>query len=239
MTLLVAIHGILTRQTDVSWPDRLDAWMSRRDPAVRVLKKEYAAGPFPRWNCWVKDPQLAHGLARELALFWPPPGVEAPQPNVWFVAHSNGAVIALLAARRLIASGHRIGGLILTGAACDADLARNGVFSWWQAGQLGAALAYASADDRVLPAYAGSSGSTAARLRDWLWARLSWPYGGLGRTGWLYRGRRVLTLETSVPAAPRRAAILTRWVRGGHSAYFAPENQQLTFEQIYQDIQTP
>ena len=57
-TLLAAIHGIMTGQTDPSWPDKLDAWMSRRDWDVKILKKEYRAGPFPRWNCWVKDPIL-------------------------------------------------------------------------------------------------------------------------------------------------------------------------------------
>jgi len=68
-TLLAAIHGILTSQTDPSWPDKLDAWMLRRDTSVKVLKKEYAAGPFPLWNCWVKDPRLARGLANEIELF--------------------------------------------------------------------------------------------------------------------------------------------------------------------------
>src|SRR2546425_3792626 len=126
--LLAAIHGILTRQTDPSWPDKLDAWMAGRDPQVKVLKKEYAAGPFPRWNCWVKDPLLARGLANELELFLSPSTLDTQHssPSVWFVAHSNGAVIALLAARRLIARGHRIGGLILTGAACEADVEKNG-----------------------------------------------------------------------------------------------------------------
>ncbi len=69
MTLLAAIHGILTSQTDPSWPDKLDAWMYVRDPGVKVLKKEYRAGPFPRWNCWIKDPLLARSLANELELF--------------------------------------------------------------------------------------------------------------------------------------------------------------------------
>src|SRR2546426_12153372 len=67
--LVAAIHGILTNQTDPSWPDKLDAWMFDRDPEVKVLKKEYRAGPFPRWNCQVKDPLLAHSLANELELF--------------------------------------------------------------------------------------------------------------------------------------------------------------------------
>jgi len=67
-TIVVAIHGILTSQTDPSWPDRLDAWMYRRDANVKVLKKEYRAGPFPRWNCWFKDPLLGRGLANEIEL---------------------------------------------------------------------------------------------------------------------------------------------------------------------------
>ena len=67
--IVAAIHGILTSQTDPSWPDRFDAWMLERDPEVKVLKKEYRAGPFPWWNCWVKDPLLARGLANEVELF--------------------------------------------------------------------------------------------------------------------------------------------------------------------------
>src|SRR6266446_9107796 len=67
--IIAAIHGIMTNQTDPSWPDKFDAWMFQRDPEVKVLKKEYRAGPFPRWNCWVKDPLLAHSLANELELF--------------------------------------------------------------------------------------------------------------------------------------------------------------------------
>src|SRR2546427_7475580 len=104
--LLAAIHGILTRQTDPSWPDKLDAWMAERDPQVKVLKKEYLAGPFPRWNCWVKDPLLARGLVNEIELFLDPlrsdtgPVLRSrtaegghSTPSLWFVAHSNGAVI--------------------------------------------------------------------------------------------------------------------------------------------------
>src|SRR5947209_18097788 len=108
-SLVIAIHGILTRQTDASWPDKFDAWMSQRAPAIKVLKKEYFAGPLPRWNCWVRDPRLARGLVSEIELFG--------DASIWFVAHSNGAVIALLAAKQLIERGHKVAGLILTGAA--------------------------------------------------------------------------------------------------------------------------
>src|SRR5882762_6073557 len=133
-TLLVAIHGIMTNQTTASWPDKLDAWMFDQDPAIKVIKKEYRAGPFPRWNCRVKDPYLARSLANELELFLEPSRFNASTfqpfnvcPSLWFVAHSNGAVIALLTAKLLAQRGLKIDGLILTGAACEADIAKNGV----------------------------------------------------------------------------------------------------------------
>src|SRR4030081_1235682 len=98
-TIIAAIHGIMTSQTDPSWPDKLDAWMFDHAPSVKVLKKKYTAGPFPRWNCYLKDPHLARSLAAELELFLKrQPFDPSPQPALWFVAHSNGAVIALLAA---------------------------------------------------------------------------------------------------------------------------------------------
>src|SRR5437762_930017 len=129
-TLLVAIHGIMTNQTNASWPDRIDAWMSDRDPNIKVIKKEYSAGPFPHWNCWIKDPSLARSLANEIELFLAapkshegglhqstnPPIHHSAPPALWFVAHSNGAVIALLAAQILIQRGYTIAGIILTGA---------------------------------------------------------------------------------------------------------------------------
>src|ERR1051325_2551891 len=73
MRILVAtLHGIMAEQTDPSWPDKFDAWMFERDPEVKTMKKEYRAGPFPRWNCWFKDPFLARSLANELELFLQP-----------------------------------------------------------------------------------------------------------------------------------------------------------------------
>jgi hypothetical protein len=270
--LIVAIHGILTSQTDASWPDAFDAWMYHRDPEVKVLKKEYRAGPFPRWNCWVKDPLLARGLANELELFR-----SHTLPPVWFVAHSNGAVIALLATKRLIARGCWTGGLILTGAACEADIGNNGVLEWRRAGVLRAAIAYCSSDDQVLdgdprehregkhkiqadseiqhPVWTCARDLRSrllsygfSRLRSWLWGRLMWPYGCLGRTGWLLHSQPLAssincpgpipcsTLEVGCSKFEVQVPILTRWYPGGHSTYFTPENRERTFEQIYQDI---
>src|SRR6266436_6403724 len=101
-TLLAAIHGILTGQTDPSWPDKLDAWMLARDPQIKVLKKEYVAGPFPRWNCWVKDPLLARGLVNEIELFLIQqsinPSIHQSIPDVCLLALRYGAVRAFSSA---------------------------------------------------------------------------------------------------------------------------------------------
>ena len=243
--LVIAIHGILTSQTDPSWPDRFDAWMYGRDREVKVLKKEYAAGPFPRWNCWVKDPRLARSLANELELFLTRQATRDASrfplsnglPSVWFVAHSNGAVIALLAAKRLIARGWRIGGLILTGAACEADLDRSAVLTWLQNGQLGAAIAYCSADDLVLDGAVSFANSRCGlrTVKEWFWGKLMWPYGCLGRTGWM-RGGETFPPPTISQSTPGQR-LFTRWFPGGHTSYFQPANLEHTFEQIYRDIQ--
>ncbi len=237
--IVAAIHGILTSQTEASWPDKFDAWMFRRERTVKVLKKEYRAGPFPLWNCLVKDPWLARGLASELELFLRPKrGRKSLCPPVWFVAHSNGAVIALITAKRLMARGYCVGGLILTGAACEAELGRNGIRSWLDSGRLGRAIAYSSAEDAVLggEARGAQSGARPAwwrRLREWFWGKCLWPYGSLGRTGWLLEGR-----EWKASAA-YRGRLFTRWFRGGHTGYFAPRKLHRTFALIYRDILHP
>ena len=277
-TLIAAIHGIMTSQTDPSWPDKFDAWMLQRDPEVKVLKKEYCAGPFPRWNCWIKDPALARGLANEIELFfngaetlnleprtlnleqnkpltptlspsdgarenlagYQPSTLNTQRLSVWFVAHSNGAVIALLTAKILIARGYKIGGLILTGAAVEADVQRNGVMDWWSSGVLGAAIAYSSPEDEVLdgdpahPSPIAPRPSPFALIREWFWSKLMWPYGCLGRTGWLIRSPK--TGEFSQSLVTSSPTIFTRWFAGGHSMYFAPANIEGTFEQIYEDV---
>ncbi len=243
--LIVAIHGILTGQTNASWPDKLDAWLFARDPRFKVLKKEYAAGPFPRWNCLVRDPRLAEGLANEIALFQPAcsPAEAAGEPDsppIWVVAHSNGAVIALLATKRLIARGCWIGGLILIGAACEAEIGRNGVLGWLQNGRLGAAIAFCCADDRVLGG--GEERSRLRQLGRWLWRKLIWPYGTLGRTGWLHVGKPIGVqcppAQACAAATPvAGAALAVCWFTGGHSAYFNEANLTTTFELVYRIVE--
>lgn len=211
MKLIVAIHGILTSDTTASWPDKFHGWIAKREPSVQVLKKEYRAGPFPKWNCFFKDPKLAKSLCNEVLQF----DEETP---LWIVAHSNGAVIALQLAKRLISQGRRLDGLILTGAACSSDVEETGILKWVADGQLGQAWAFSSAQDGVV----NTRG---------IWRLIKWPYGSLGRDGWTRAGR------TNVDAPYESRQIRTCWYAGGHSGYFKPEQIQKTFEDFWQVIQ--
>jgi hypothetical protein len=243
--ILAAIHGILTSPVAASWPDELDAWLFERDCGIKVLKKEYAAGPFPRWNCWVKDPLIARSLVNEILLFHPgglPPGTAATAasalPSIWLVAHSNGAVIALLTTKMLLARGCQIDGTILIGGACEPDIRRNGVLAWTRSRQLGCAIAYCSQEDGVLDTAQSTLPplqtlrTLATATREWLWGKLIFPYGCLGRTGWR------LDRDPVPEALGERLGIRTRFYRGGHSAYFEPARREETFQQILEDIRS-
>lgn len=237
--VIAAVHGIMNGGTDPTWPEKFRAWMAARDPQVQVITESYFEGPFPRFN-WFKNRYVAADLVKELELYLPhkAPCANHPAAPLWFVAHSNGAVITLLAVRRLIERGHRVGGMILTGAACEADVTRNGVMEWWSHGDLGAAIAYSSADDAVVAGDPSATDKWYWKVRDWVWGRLMWPYGCLGRTGWM-PGKGPHAKKTVLVAGSGESSargIFTRWYTGGHSCYFRPDRVGGTFETLYVDI---
>lgn len=214
MRLVVAIHGILTSQTDASWPDKFDAWMARRDPAIKVLKKEYRAGPFPRFNVWLKDPWLAKGLTNEILEFCEiRAGKIQQQPEIWLVAHSNGCVIALLTIQRLRAAGIKIAGGILIAGACESDVHANHLLEHVATGFVGKAIAFSSD-------------------KDWIVAsKIIRPYGHLGHTGFTAHGSAYqLELKTG-----RR--LWTEWHPDyGHGDYFEPAHRERTFVRLHEII---
>jgi pimeloyl-ACP methyl ester carboxylesterase len=148
-------------------------------------------------------------------------------PPIWLVAHSNGAVIALLVTQRLIARGMQVGGLILIGAACEADVIRNRVNSWLAQGSLRAAISYSSKEDQVLGNGPHDLKILRGSLGRWLWRHMIAPYGTLGSSGWMLRGQ---------PASG--PCLVTRWHAEGHSGLFAPGRMETTFECIYQEMPT-
>ena len=77
----------------------------------------------------------------------------------------------------------------------------------------------------------------AVRLCRRAWSLLAWPYGSLGRTGWLFQGAPVEPAQTIPELREVRSRLLTRWQPGGHSTWFTPENIECTFEEFYSDVQ--
>jgi len=169
-SLVVAVHGILTRQTVASWPDRLDAYLGE----TKVIKKEYIAAPLPVWNVFMKNHLLARGLAEEVSLF------HKAGFRIHFVAHSNGCDIVLKAVKRLAKMNIATYAMLLIGSVTEPDVEKSGVAELLRQGWLQKAVAYASTRDRALRIH------------------LKWPYRNLGVSGWvLPRGHRSIPFPTS------------------------------------------
>ncbi|MCC7518532.1 MAG: hypothetical protein IT578_05040 [Verrucomicrobiae bacterium] len=210
--ILVAIHGILARETIVSWPDLFFGWLLKRDPTVHLDKKEYIAGPFPAWNVWAKNYWLAYGLVSELEV-WTKAG-----NRIAIVAHSNGCDIALKAARILARRGVSIEAMVLIGGAAEPDVKKNGVFALWHTSRLKRALAYSSTGDLLTK------------------SPLIWPWGRLGNTGWQFQGKPYGTALKPCAAAGT-CEFGTRWFSPfGHCDYFHEDHREQVFERIYQDL---
>lgn len=223
MKLIVAIHGILTSQTSLDWPDALDAWCALHAPDVKVLKKEYRAGPLPLWNTHWTNPRLARGLAAEIEAFADEFGAAL---EIHFVAHSNGTDVALQTIKALAARDIDTRTFIALGSILPADIARNGIARLMANEHLDRAVAYVSADDEAVHAAAFSIG-----------------YGSLGRTGWIVKGEQIPDIHPDAERTDYRfehgELITRRFVGYGHGDYFAPTHREETFVRLLRDCGLP
>jgi hypothetical protein len=238
--IIVLAHGILTRQTVASWPDQFHAWLERQDsstptPHPIALKKEYIAGPFPLWNVLVKNRLLARGLAAEVALFFRQ-NLQNEQnsnsdnfvnsvsnPQLHFIAHSNGTDVALKTIQLLADRGIVTDTLIAIGSVLPSDIERNGVLDLLLKGHLRRAIAYSSLRDYAIRVGQHTVG-----------------YGSLGRHGWTLNVRALLSvtadLEVRTPAVIGGGQIFTRRFDDfGHSTYFDPTHREQTFALLARD----
>jgi pimeloyl-ACP methyl ester carboxylesterase len=162
--IVVAAHGILTKTTDPSWVDDLDAYL--RD--CKVVKRRYFAGPFSIVNVFVRNRLIADALAEEIEVLW-----QQLKVPVYFVGHSNGTDVGRHLIGKLGERGIRTEAAIFTGSVLSPDVVDSGIAGLVISGYLGKAIAYCSKDDLPL------------RFARWL----RWPYRDLGRCGWMYRGK--------------------------------------------------
>jgi hypothetical protein len=220
MHLLVLIHGILTRRTSASWPKHFTAHL-QGVPRVATEALYYEAGPFPWSNTLLKNPRLARDVAGRVWLR----RQAQRELRVHFVAHSNGADIAVRAMRRLASEGIRTETAVLTGAAIHSDVDRSGLRELILAGALGRAYSYSSPDDLAV-----------RRLET-----LPGGYGALGARGFRRAGEPTgLRVEGRQPLGDDwgtdRHRFVTRWFPGfGHGEYFDADERLETFACVLGD----
>jgi pimeloyl-ACP methyl ester carboxylesterase len=167
--VIFAAHGILTRKTSPAWNDHFEAYIHGRHNGVAVEKARYFGGPFPAWNVWVKNYQIA----REAAARLEPLLRLGARPAL--VGHSNGADIILKMARHLARQGVHIEAVVCIGGACEQDVSKNGILTLMQSGFLRRAVCYANTGDLAVK------------------SPLIWPYGNAGFTGWTLGEDRIET----------------------------------------------
>lgn len=225
--IVVAIHGIMTGQVSVSWPDKFLAWCDGRVDAL-VLKREYRALPLPMFNTLIKNRWLARSLANELELLIPDVGdqttsVGAPefgdrQRKLHFVSHSNGTHIALLTIKRLAEIGVATDTAIFVGSVLHPDVVKSGIAALIGDGSLKRAFAYVSARDCAL---------AIPRLLPWC------AYKDLGRQGFTWAGNQIESISLQNPPYD---LMTRRFDRFGHGTYFDKENIEGTFELFREDL---
>lgn len=220
MNLLVAIHGILTSQTNRDWVDEFDVFCARK--FLRVEKREYPAGPFPLLNVYWLNPVIARGLVNEIEAYAEAFG---PKLKLHFVAHSNGTDIALQTIKKLALRDIDVQTFIAVGSVLESDIRRSGLRDLLAGEHLQRAVAYASRADEAIK-----------------WGRWSIGYGDLGRRGWVVDGDEIPAVRAGADAsrvAYRPAGggelITRRFESYGHGDYFAPQNRAATFDLFLRD----
>jgi len=209
--LIIAVHGILTGETSAAWQDRFKHFVWLRGVGacgggVDVQNREYKAGPFPMWNVFVKNHFLASALA-DFVLDYAEDGAD-----ISFLAHSNGADVALKTIKALARENLATRALVCIAGAIQSDVMRTGIADLIHDGKLGRAVAYCSHSDEAL--------------------RLAaiWPYGHLGRDGFTSSDAdHTAVLFDS-------GSITTRFYPDfGHSTYFDADHEKQTFDQAVKD----
>jgi len=209
--LIVGIfHGILTGATDAAWSGACSRFILARDTVRRIvitISRDYYEFPFPRLAA-VRNAdridEINDHIAGRITTSKYRTGLD---PELAFVGHSNGCVLALHSARACIADGHRVRALILMSPALRTRDTTREIAGWMRSGMLESCVLVIATGDRPL-----SLASALPRL-------VTWPWGSLGHDGWsdeALPGMRTITLKNE-----------------GHSTFLNnPEKRRGIFENI-------
>lgn len=227
LTLIVAVHGILTGRSLPTWPERLELWSASALPDVTVLTDHYRAGPLPLWNVGVQNPRAARNLLAVVENYLD--GYDPADVAVHFVGHSNGCDIIRRASIRLMRRGYKVASVLMFSAPCHSSVERMGFRPYIDDGSLGRLVVYAADEDRVL-----------APIADWrnpitvLHNAIRWPYGNAGRVGltdgeqWVVRNGPEITARTATRLFPG-------WGHGDFFPLANPGRMAGMFETIARD----
>lgn len=217
--ILLALHGILTGRSDVTWPERLQAYAHKRAPEIAVLTDQYDAGPFPRANWFFGNPRMARAMAKRILAF----RNEGDHDAVVLVGHSNGCDIVRRVAALLAKQGVTVQALIMVAPPISPRLAALGLGEHVASGLLQKVVCYYTPRDTVLAPPLSWNPIT------WALAAIRWPYGNMGRVG-------IANAITVVRGEPTPADVFNRifpdyW----HTTYFDEFHSHSTFNLILTD----
>lgn len=219
--ICLAMHGILTGRTDVTWPESFQIYTHRHAPDVRVICDQYDAGPFPRLNWFRGNPRMAKAMALRLAAWLD----DSHHEGLAMVAHSNGCDIVRRVALELGKLGVRVEAIVMVAPPVSSSLDKQGLQSLIDRKLLGRVVCYYTPRDTVL----------ARRLSwnpiSWVSAALRWPYGNAGRVG--LKGCPTIFENGEAPAAPAFNRIFPKY---WHTTYFNATNSRATFELMARDL---
>lgn len=262
LPIVIAIHGILTRQTVADWPDEFDAWCDRQGVAAKVLKKEYTAGPFPWWNVQVENRLLARGLAAEIELFYDRTAAVSQTSRSESNTQGDGNVAAAdaphtAALRRSGSTALRPIHFIAHSNGTDVALktikllAARGIptHTFIAVGSVlnpsieknGIAVLFHEGDLKRAVAYC-SWNDRAIRITELPILRRIGAYSDLGRTGWTHRGdeipavRRAADVRTAYRTQDDGELVVRRFDDFDHGDYFNLINRDQTFGLFRKDL---
>ena len=218
-SLLVGVfHGILTGATNPAWSGACTRFIHDRyipGRQVVTIARDYYELPLPRLAGFRNAKRIADingtiaGRVTNLSFNTGVP------PEISFVAHSNGSVLALCCARACIDRGEKVRSLVLMAPALRAGDATKEIAGWIANGMLGAAVLVLAEKDKLMS------------FLSYVPGRVTWPWGALGREGWSV---------DDIPETVRDRMHTVSLVGEGHSTFL---NNPAKRAEVFQDIVAP
>ncbi len=210
---MVQIHGILTRQSSATWTRFGEGWFEENHPQIGTVSAKYFALPLPRIEA-LRNQERSRALVREvLDLAAHCEELTGVFPSISFVCHSNGGVLALQVARKLIAQGIPIRAMVLIAPALRTGPASREIAAWLDCGMLDYALLVRPTRDLLIRAMGAN----------WKTRLFSWPWGSLGSDGW-----DVEAIGDVFPNIPETIDLPDM----GHSGPVSPTHREWLYESV-------